>query len=263
MAFFSIKKVSFILTIIGFIVCVSFLIMNHLHATPSPLSKLSVSDYANGTKRAAEAKSRVLPRLNKELEAKHLTFGSPVFIRIFKETKQLELWIESQRTKKFVLFKTYPIAAMSGNLGPKLAEGDRQAPEGFYAVSKRLLNPTSRFHLSFNIGYPNAYDRAHKRTGSAIMVHGNRVSIGCYAMTDEKIEEIYTLCDAALNNGQPFFRVHSFPFPLTDENLETHKNSKWYSFWQELQPVYSHFEQHKRPPNVLMNGGTYSFEMEL
>src|SRR5690606_1136783 len=132
-------------------------------------------------------------------------------------------------------FKAYEIARFSGNLGPKLKEGDRQAPEGFYQVRSEQLNPQSKFHLSFNLGFPNAYDQSHGRTGTYLMVHGDQVSTGCYAMTDARIEEIYTLVDAALKGGQSAVRVHCFPFRFTNSRLsqvsETHR---WRSFWENL-----------------------------
>lgn len=232
-------------------------------SVPSVETTLSKADYANGTKRAAEAASRIHTRLSAQLAEKNLALGAPVFLRIFKQSRELELWIESAPAGKFQLFKTYKIAAMSGELGPKLAEGDKQAPEGFYSVGKSRMNPQSRFHLAFNIGYPNSYDRAHSRTGSAIMVHGNQVSIGCYAMTDYFIEEIYTLCDAALDNGQAYFRVHSFPFRLTEENLAAHKDHQWHSFWKnQLKAGYDHFEQNHRPPNVEVVNKRYTFHQE-
>ena len=121
------------------------------------------------------------------------------------------------------------------------------------------LNPSSRFHLSFDLGYPNAYDRAHGRTGSALMVHGDCVSIGCYAMTDAGIEEIYALADAALRGGQTLFRMHVFPFRLTAENLLQHRYSRWYSFWENLQEGYRLFEEHGRPPDVEVRDGEYVF----
>lgn len=135
------------------------------------------------------------------------------------------------------------------------------APEGFYYVTPKQLNPYSSYHLSFNLGYPNAYDRAHKRTGSALMVHGNCVSIGCYAMTNEKIEEIYTLVHSALENGQSFFRVHVFPFKMTTENMNNHKDSQWFEFWSNLKQGYDYFENHNHvPPNVMVQNSTYIFE---
>ncbi|MFQ5604064.1 MAG: murein L,D-transpeptidase family protein [bacterium] len=119
-----------------------------------------------------------------------------------------------------------------------------QSPEGYYFVTPKQLNPLSNFHLSFNIGYPNQYDRFHKRTGNAIMVHGNCVSIGCYAMTDPSIEEIYALADAAFRKGQKYIRVHIFPFRLTVENLAQYQNSRWFDFWQNLKQGFDYFEKH-------------------
>jgi murein L,D-transpeptidase YafK len=122
------------------------------------------------------------------------------------------------------------------------------------------MNPLSNYHLSFNLGYPNSYDRLHGRTGSALMVHGSCVSIGCYAMTDKGIEEIFTLADAALCNGQPFFRVHIFPFPMTEENMRKHVNSKWYEFWKNLKEGYDFFEEGgHNPPNVEVKNKQYVF----
>jgi murein L,D-transpeptidase YafK len=210
------------------------------------------------SRRSRNAIARVAPSLIGALESNNLTYGSPVFIRIFKEEKELEVWVRQEET--FELFRTYSIVAMSGHLGPKLREGDRQAPEGFYFVTPSRINPNSRFHLSFNLGYPNTYDRAHKRTGSALMIHGNRVSIGCFAMTDPKIEEIYCLADAALRNGQKFFRVHCFPFRMTTENMKKHSKSEWISFWENLKIGYDSFEETKQPPHVRVRNKKYIFE---
>ena len=213
--------------------------------------------YAPRSDRSGTAAKRVRPALEAALRVKGLRWGAPVFIRIFKEEKELELWVDNG--KEFKHFKTWPICKYSGALGPKLKEGDGQAPEGFYFVPRSRMNPRSRFHLSFNLGYPNAYDRAHKRTGSALMVHGNCVSIGCFAMTDARIEEIYSLCDAALMNGQRFFRVHAFPFRMTDANMKRHTKSKWLAEWKNLKRGYDWLEKTKRPPNVNVDGKQYLF----
>ena len=210
------------------------------------------------SKRSLKAIASVAPRLVKDLKAKGLAYGDPVFIRIFKEERQLEIWV--RKDAKFELFRIYPIVGMSGQLGPKLKEGDRQAPEGFYFVNPDRMNPNSSYHLAFNIGYPNALDRALRRTGSAIMVHGNTGSIGCFAMTDARIEEIYALVDAALRNGQKFFRIHSFPFRMTEPNMQRHRNSRWTRFWANLKTGYDHFETHNRPPNVVVRNNEYAFE---
>lgn len=198
------------------------------------------------------------PSLADRIERIDGKLGDAIFIRILKEEAELEMWMETEG--KFHLIQTYPICAYSGDLGPKIKEGDRQSPEGFYYVTKSRLNPNSRFHLSFNLGYPNAYDRAHGRTGSFLMVHGDCVSVGCYAMTDRKIEEIYELVEQALENGQKYVRVHIFPFRMSNENMIKHKNSKWYNFWENLQEGYKLFEKSSKPPNVKVEDKKYIFD---
>lgn len=203
--------------------------------------------------------ARVTPRLQKEMSEKGLEMGSPIFIRIFKESGELELWV--QKEARYRLFKAYKICYYSGALGPKTRQGDRQSPEGFYFVTPGRMNPSSQFHLSFDLGYPNSYDRYHDRTGSALMVHGDCVSIGCYAMTDGQIEEIYAVADAALKNGQPFFRVHAFPFIMTEEKMKEYEGSRWYPFWANLKEGYDIFEESKVPPDVEVRGGKYVFDI--
>ncbi|MFK7851772.1 MAG: L,D-transpeptidase family protein [Akkermansiaceae bacterium] len=215
---------------------------------------------AEGQAREREAAKNVELDLSAALAEKKLELGSPIFIRAFKEEDVLELFIESKKTGKFELFRTYPIAAASGKLGPKLAEGDRQVPEGFYFVGPKAMNPNSSYHLSFNIGFPNTYDRAHGRTGSFIMIHGSNISIGCLAMTDEKIEEIYTLADAAHDGGEAFFRVHIFPFRMTDARMVKAADHQWIAFWKNLKTGYDFFEKSKIPPNVTVKDKKYIFE---
>jgi murein L,D-transpeptidase YafK len=213
-----------------------------------------------GPERVAGAAARTHAELERDLTAKGLRFGDPVFVRIFKEERLLEVWVEHHSTKQYQLFRTWPIAGMSGEIGPKLMEGDNQAPEGFYFVTPDRMKPDSRFHLAFNLGYPNAYDLAHGRTGTFLMVHGDVKSIGCFAMTDEKIEEIYTLCAAALDQGQPFFRVHCFPFRMTSTRMEKVKGHRWEEFWNNLKEGYDLFEQNKIPPDVAVKEMRYVFE---
>lgn len=208
--------------------------------------------------RFKRVKTRIKPKLQELFKRKKLKYGAPIYIRIFKKEKELQLWVK--KDNKFVLLKTYTICTYGwGTLGPKLKQGDGQAPEGFYYVKPKQMNPSSKFHLSFNLGYPNQYDSFHKRTGSALMVHGSCVSIGCYAMTDARIDEIYTIAYAALNNGQGYFRVHIFPFKMTGQNMSEHKKSQWYSFWENLKQGYDFFEKNNHPPNVKVKDGKYVF----
>ena len=201
-------------------------------------------------------KKDVIPiDFNERLHSLGAHIGNPIFIRIFKEESLLEVWIKPNH--KYLLFKQYPICAFSGGLGPKLKEKDKQSPEGFYKVTKGHLNPKSKFHLALNLGYPNAYDQAHHRTGSYLLIHGACVSIGCYAMTNAKIEEIYKLVEEALKHGQKYVQVHAFPFRMTPTNMAKHNVSKWYDFWMELKRGYDYFEAKKLAPLIIVKNKHY------
>jgi murein L,D-transpeptidase YafK len=201
--------------------------------------------------------ARVTPRLEAQLRNKGLEPGAPIYLRLFKEERQLELWVKNEDA--YQLFKTYYICAWSGRLGPKEREGDGQSPEGFYRVMPQQMNPASSYHLSFNLGFPNTYDRAHGRTGSFLMIHGSCVSVGCYAMTNKGIEEIYTAAHAALKKDQPAFDVHVFPFRMTEENMGRHAGSRWIAFWQDLKEGYDLFKESHVPPRVSVVNGNYVF----
>ncbi len=226
------------------------------------VSGVAIANTVPSSSRSRQAIARVEAQLKIDMVKQGLSFGSPVYIRIFKEESQLEVWI--QKGASFELFRAYPVCTWGqGTLGPKQKQGDGQAPEGFYFVKPGKLNPVSSYHLAFNLGYPNAYDRAHKRTGDFLMVHGNCVSIGCYAMTNEKIEEIYALIDAALRGGQSLFRTHIFPFKMTSQNMQKHKDSEWLEFWQNLKEGYDAFENNGHtPPNVEVKDGRYIFNIK-
>jgi len=197
-----------------------------------------------------------LQDLSGRLEAQGLSLGAPVFVRIFKREFELEVWLK--RGDRFERFATYPVCMWSGHLGPKLRQGDHQAPEGFYTVDKSALNPNSSYHRSFNLGFPNAYDRAHGRTGSLLMVHGDCRSIGCYAMTDGVISEIWALVTAALDGGQKRFQVQVFPFRMTDANMKWHGKAPFAPFWRQLKAGYDAFAAGHVPPAVSVCRGEYA-----
>ena len=199
--------------------------------------------------------NKVKPRVVKGLTQKGFQLGAPVFMRIFKLSGELEVWI--QKKGRFELFKTYPICKYSGYTGPKLYEGDWQSPEGFYTVSAEQMNPNSLYHLSFNIGYPNEFDESKERTGSGIMVHGDCQSIGCFAMRNSRIEEIYLLAHYALIQSQNSFSIHIFPFRMTSKNMTKFNSSPWISFWKNLQEGYNAFERNRRVPMVTTVNGRY------
>ncbi len=197
----------------------------------------------------AKANQPVPPKLIAAMVEKDMDLQSPILIRLFKQEAELEVW-KQNRSGKFALLKTYPICRWSGDLGPKTREGDRQAPEGFYSISPAQMNPTSAYYLSFNTGYPNAYDRALGHTGSELMVHGDCSSRGCYAMTDEQIAEIYALGRESFFGGQRAFQFGAFPFHMTPVNMAKHRNNPAMPFWRMIKEGYDHFEITHQEPKV-------------
>ena len=183
------------------------------------------------------------------MDKKQMRPEQPVLIRIFKEESILEIW-KAKDDGRFHHLKTYPICKWSGGLGPKLREGDRQTPEGFYLINRGHLNPKSKYHLSFSLGYPNRLDKANGRTGANLMVHGECTSRGCYAMTDALMEEIYAVTREAFAGGQKAIQVHAMPFRMTKRNMKRHRKSKWYGFWVSLKEGYDDFEASRLAPKV-------------
>ncbi|WP_189425829.1 L,D-transpeptidase family protein [Devosia pacifica] len=175
------------------------------------------------------------------------TPGKAMFVRIFKQEGQLEVWKETSGGD-FRLLKTYAICAWSGDLGPKIREGDRQAPEGVYTITPGLMHPRSNYYLAFNIGFPNKFDRAHGRTGSNLMVHGDCSSAGCYAMTDGGIAEIYALARESFKGGNKSFQVQVFPFRMTPQNIAANIDNQHMPFWRDIKEGYDLFEINRQPP---------------
>jgi murein L,D-transpeptidase YafK len=197
-----------------------------------------------------------------DLRLAGFSLGDAAHIRIFKRERRLEVWLQN-RAGRFSRFRDYDICNYSGELGPKLREGDLQAPEGFYRVGLKQLNPNSRHHLAFNLGFPNEYDRAHGRTGSALMIHGGCSSVGCYAMTDEKVDEIYAIVEAALLAGQEAVDIHAFPFVLSQDAFEGLADQRWARFWGNLKEGHDLFEASHVPPKVGISNGDYCFGRDV
>jgi murein L,D-transpeptidase YafK len=207
----------------------------------------------------AKANQPVPPKLVAQIDAKNMDLQSPILIRLFKQEAELEVW-KQDRTGRFELLKTYPICRWSGDLGPKIREGDRQAPEGFYAITPAQMNPQSAYYLSFNTGYPNAYDKALGHTGSELMVHGDCSSRGCYAMTDEQISEIYALGRESFFGGQKSFQFQAYPFRMTPTNLARHRNSPHMAFWKMIKEGNDTFEVTRQEPKVDFCEKKYVFD---
>ncbi|WP_431223602.1 peptidoglycan meso-diaminopimelic acid protein amidase [Serratia sp. L9] len=181
--------------------------------------------------------------------------GSPVYIQIFKEERKLELY--AKMGNEFRLVNSFPICNFSGGLGPKRREGDFKSPEGFYSVDTRHLKPDSKYYRAINIGFPNDYDKAQGYSGAYLMIHGECKSIGCYAMTNTYMDEIYRYVEAAFAYGQSRVDISIYPFRMTEQNLQRHRSSSYINFWRQLKPGYDYFAKNHLPPMVAVTNGQY------
>lgn len=247
------------------VVTLTILLVLASEAKISPLSALVIEldDVASDRieRQRAFVRGTLAPRsaneetLGERLAAKGIAEGAPVMIRIFKLESELELWM--RKGDAYVLAATYPICHWTGSLGPKLREGDKQSPEGFYTIGSRQMRHRGRWQQAFNLGFPNLYDATLRRTGSYILVHGGCSSTGCYAMTQEAQREIYRLASASLARGEERFQVHVFPFRMTDANMKRFASHQWAAFWRDLKAGYDAFEQTRRPPSLNVCGHRY------
>ena len=209
----------------------------------------------------AKATKKLPPEMLALLRDKKMPLQSPILVRVFKEEAELEVW-KQDTTGRFQILKAYPVCRWSGDLGPKLREGDRQTPEGFYLVTPELMNPHSSYHLAMNIGYPNSFDKANNRDGSLIMIHGDCWSVGCHAMTDEQIGEIYALARESFLGARQSFQVQAYPFRMTPANLARHRNNPNLPFWKMLKTGSDHFETTHREPRVDVCDRAYVFDAQ-
>ncbi|MEM7700068.1 MAG: 2-dehydro-3-deoxyphosphooctonate aldolase, partial [Verrucomicrobiota bacterium] len=189
--------------------------------------------------------------------------GDEIFLRVFKEESELEVWLKPEGERYFKIFKVFRLTAWAGTVGPKLREGDGQSPEGFYYVSLNRMRPDTQHHLGIDLGFPNDFDSHHNRTGSDLMIHGGAGAAGGFAVSPEHMSEIYTLCEAALKNGQKYFRVHALPFRMTDKRMEqeAQRGSRWFDFWVNLKEGYDFFENVNYPPDVSISGDDYAYRL--
>lgn len=213
------------------------------------------------SKVASKTSYQLSPAVLRKFSAMHIDRSSPIMLRILKEEGRLEVW-KADRSNRFQLVRNYKICAWSGKLGPKQKEGDRQAPEGFYPLSKANMNPHSSYFLAINTGFPNTYDRANRASGSNLMIHGACSSSGCYSMTDEQMLEIFAFARDAFEGGQKTVQLQAFPFRMTAENMARHRDNPNIDFWKMLKVGYDHFEITKRPPEVNVCEGKYVFNQQ-
>lgn len=231
----------------------AFLSIAVVAAVLSACSSLSPSASAKANKPLSSA-------MIQKIAAIGSTPGEAMVIRLFKESSELEVW-KRTRSGEFKLLKIYEICTWAGVLGPKIREGDRQSPEGFYNVTPGLMNPESSYYLSFDTGFPNKFDRAYGRTGTNLMIHGACSSAGCYAMTDDQIAEIYGLVRESFKGGNGVVQLQLYPFRMTPANLARYRKDPNYDFWSNLKEGYDLFEIAKRPPTWDVCNRRYVFNV--
>jgi murein L,D-transpeptidase YafK len=209
--------------------------------------------------RAAEKGELPIPAATLALMAAHdTTPAAPILMRSYKKESEIEIW-KKNSAGRFVFLKSFPICRWSGTLGPKTTQGDRQTPEGFYAVGPTQMNPYSHYYLSFDTGYPNAYDRAHGGSGSSVMVHGTCSSAGCFAMTDKGVGEIFALAREALRGGQSAFQFQAYPFRMSAQNMARYRADPNVAFWRQLKEGSDRFEATGEELAISVVNGRYAF----
>jgi murein L,D-transpeptidase YafK len=220
---------------------------------------LAGCDTDGGVVSSGRALAPLSDKMLADIEQKNMSKESPILVRLFKEESELEVW-KQDNTGHFALLKSYPICRWSGELGPKIKLGDRQAPEGFYTITPGQMNPNSNYYLAINTGFPNVYDRANGRTGEFLMIHGDCSSAGCYAMTDEQIAEIYALARESFFGGQKAFQIQAYPFHMTPLNMAKHRDSPHMAFWKMIKEGNDHFEVTHLEPRVDVCDKRYVFD---
>jgi murein L,D-transpeptidase YafK len=227
---------------------VTILIRRLLGLAAVLLAVMTLAACSSGIRPASAKANQPLAQATiSKLNAMGSSPAAPMMVRIYKQTSEFEVW-KQVRDGSYKLFKTYAICAWSGGLGPKIKEGDRQSPEGFYTITPGLMNPNSNYYLAFNTGFPNKFDRAWGRTGSELMVHGDCSSRGCYSMDDENIAEIYALARESFAGSNKSFEMQIYPFRMTPQNLALHARDPNMPFWRQLKEGFDRTEIASRPP---------------
>lgn len=246
-----------------------FILLLFFASTSHLMAQTSFISIQKSTGKLFDVFSKTADSLKKQFEQKKLQWPpSEVYIRSFKYDKQLEVWIKSKDKETFKLFKSYKVCMQSGSTGPKRFEGDYQVPEGFYYINE--FNPNSNYHLALGLNYPNASDKILSdslRPGNNIYIHGNCVSTGCIAISDEPIEELYVLTSIAKDSGQDFIPVHVFPVKYNNKKsfeylaLATKENQPLQKFAITLKEAFDYFEEKKKLPVIIVNkSGQYIIE---
>jgi murein L,D-transpeptidase YafK len=246
--------------------CVAVVVTGQAQAGPPLAPDLPAGAVDRVEHRRLASEGKVLPgtpdltKLDERLATHHVTRDASIMIRIFKAESELEVWMTTN-TGGYALFATYPVCFWSGTLGPKLKEGDRQAPEGFYTVAlAQTYRDGARLPVALDLGFPNSFDKLNARGGSGILIHGDCASIGCFAMTNPVNNELNKLVLRSLNAGQAYVPIHVFPFRMTKENFNRYDIPEWRDFWRNLKEGYDLFERTRRPQRVSVCDNSYGFQ---
>ncbi len=212
----------------------------------------------SGAKRSQAALKRAGPIVRELFKNAGVRFPPQALLfRVYKQEKHLEVWARDTSRSTYRRIAIYQICATSGDLGPKKKEGDGQVPEGFYSVD--FYHPRSTFYLAMRISYPNRRDRELKYTGSAIMIHGNCASVGCLAMTDARIEELWAMAYPMRRKRR--VRVHIYPRRDLNKAIREAKSKELKAFWRNLAQGHAAFDKHRRLPRIRVSKeGAYRFQ---
>ena len=215
----------------------------------------------DGYQLPTRAMKELSPEMLALLQQKNMPKESPVLVRVFKEESELEVW-KQDTTRPIPVAESLSDLPLVGRAWSEEVEGDRQAPEGFYAITPGLMNPNSNYYLAINIGFPNAYDKSNGFSGAFLMIHGDCSSRGCYAMTDEQIGEIYSLAREAFLGGQKQFQIQAYPFRMTAANLARHRTNPNMPFWKMIKEGDDHFQVTHLEPKVDVCERHYVFDAQ-
>jgi murein L,D-transpeptidase YafK len=203
-----------------------------------------------------DAIGRTRGRLQFAFDDLDLRFGSPIYLRLIKAQKRLEVWVQ-KRGAAFVRLRAYRICGTSAPLGPRRTGSAPQQPEGFYVLGPANLRPHPIAYLGMDIGWPNSFDRAQGWRGATSLLQAGCASEPHFGLTDQDLEEVYTLVHGALSGGQVGVPLHIFPFAMGALAMISNNNGPNAAFWRDLEPAWRAFERTKKPPQVRVLGRRY------
>ncbi|MFN7498961.1 MAG: hypothetical protein ACK5SF_16325 [Hyphomonadaceae bacterium] len=203
----------------------------------------------------ADAIERTRQRLAFAYSDLGLTLGAPVYFRLIREQDRLEVWVKAS-SGSYSRLRNFKICSKDGALGPRQGASTGQ-PEGFYTLTAAQMRPQGVGYLGINLNWPNAYDRGRGWRGAPSLLQAGCASGRHYGLTDQDMEEVYTIAYSALVNGQAAIPFHIFPFQMTSFRMLQVGQGPKASFWRDLEPAWRAFERTKTPPQIRVQGRRY------